>query len=222
MRSPIWLSHVAGALLCAVLPAGAQQAANSQPRQRNVITAEEIERLNAVEDAYQVVLRLRPEFLRAKPRAQLRSPGATERQMPQDLGRSKVGPPSFSARAAATGAAPNPDAPEFTNGQVSGRTTSPGGGGANAPGVAAGGPGAALGSSIRSNAPGAPNGDAEPFRTEDTGIAVYVGNVMYGGADELTRVLAANVREIRYLSPSEAQFRFGPRHDAGVIVVTLK
>ena len=222
MRSPIWLSHVAGALLCVVLPAGAQQAANSQPRQRNVITAEEIERLNAVEDAYQVVLRLRPEFLRAKPRAQLRSPGATERQMPQDLGGSKVGPSSFSARAAATGAAPNPDAPEFTNGQVSGRATAPGGGGASAPGAAGGGPSAPIGSSIRSNAPGAPNGDAEPFRTEDTGITVYVGNVMYGGADELTRVLAANVLEIRYLSPSEAQFRFGPRHDAGVIVVTLK
>ena len=222
MRSPSWLSHVAGALLCAVLPAGAQQAANSQPRQRNVITAAEIERLSAVEDAYQVVLRLRPELLRAKPRAQLRSPQATELQMPQDLGASKMGPPGFNARAGATGAAPNPDAPEFTNGQVSGRATAPGGGGASAPGAAGGGPSAPIGSSIRSNAPGAPTGDAEPFRTEDTGIAVYVGNVMYGGAEELTRVLAANIREIRYLSPSEAQFRFGPRHDAGVIVVTLK
>ena len=61
-----------------------------------------------------------------------------------------------------------------------------------------------------------------PSYTDENGIVVYVGNTMLGGVEELTRLLAANVREIRYLSPTEAQFRFGPRHDAGVIVVTLK
>ena len=60
----------------------AQQAATQQPRQRNVITAEEIERLNSVEDAYQVVLRLRPEFLRVRARSQIRSPMPTPGEGP--------------------------------------------------------------------------------------------------------------------------------------------
>jgi hypothetical protein len=61
-----------------------------------------------------------------------------------------------------------------------------------------------------------------PSYTDESGIAVYVGSMKQGGVEELTRLLATDIREIRYLSPTEAQFRFGPRHDAGVILVTLK
>jgi hypothetical protein len=61
-----------------------------------------------------------------------------------------------------------------------------------------------------------------PSYTDESGIAVYVGSMQQGGVEELTRLLAADIREIRYLNPTEAQFRFGPRHGGGVIMVTLR
>jgi hypothetical protein len=50
---------------------------------------------------------------------------------------------------------------------------------------------------------------------------VYVGNTEIGGVEELTTLAASAIKEIRYLRPSDAQFRFGPRHSGGAIVVTL-
>jgi hypothetical protein len=44
-----------------------------------------------------------------------------------------------------------------------------------------------------------------PSYTEENGIAVYVGNVKYGGVEELTRLLAADITEIRYLSSASAR-----------------
>ena len=209
---------VAGVLLSAGLPAVAQQAATPQSRQRNVITADEIAALQGVEDAYQVVLRLRPEFLRVRARSQFRAP--VPDPMDQDLGRS--GPassaPSMSVARAPTGGggkAPNPDAPEFTSGR------SAGAGGAR-PGASSRSGSATGGGSLTGGAPEEKVGMMGPTYTEEGGIAVYVGNMMQGGVEELTRLLAADIQEIRYLSPTEAQFRFGPRHGAGVIMVTLR
>jgi hypothetical protein len=217
-RSLVCPAVIAGVLLTGAIPAAAQQTATEQPRQRNVITAEEIERLTGVEDAYQVVLRLRPEFLRSRARPQLRAAMATERNTRQDLGAPSIrNQPSLSITG--TGEAPNPDAPEFGNDRVSGRTASRGGGSPSARTPRSSTP---VSTAVGLAPPGAPDGEAEPSRGEESPIAVYVGNMMFGGVEELTRVLAANVREIRYLNPSEAHFRFGPRYDAGVIVVTLR
>ena len=209
---------IAGTLLAAAVPLAAQQAAK-QPKQRNVITAEEIQALQGVEDAYQVVLRLRPEFLRVRARSQFRAPAA---QSEEEIGRTpqavSAGGPSMSvgrAPGASAGQAPNPDAPEFANGRSGGGTTS------QRAGASSGG-GAVGGGMLTGGSPEPRVGMMGPSYTEESGIAVYVGNVKYGGVEELTRLLAADITEIRYLSPSEAQFRFGPRHDAGVIIVTLK
>jgi hypothetical protein len=193
MRSPIWLSHVAGALLCAVLPAGAQQAANSQPRQRHVITAEEIERLNAVEDAYQVVLRLRPEFLRAKPRAQLRSPGATEHPAGQPGGETASGSDAYS--------------PQFDV-ERSGRAT------ANADGPVGFATGART---VSGTAP-----MATPVEQGRDSVLVYIDHLAAGGPEELTTIPARDVQEIRWLRPADAQQRFGMRHRGTVIAVMLQ
>jgi hypothetical protein len=210
---------VAGVLLSAGLPLVAQQGAKPRPGQRNVITAEEIAALQGVEDAYQVVLRLRPEFLRVRARGQFRAP--VPDPMDQDVGRS--GPPSPAptlsvARVSGTGGgrAPDPDAPEFT----SGRTGGGGGGQPSAPSSRSGA--AVAGGSLTGGAPEARVGMMGPSYTDESGIAVYVGSMQQGGVEELTRLLAADIREIRYFSPTEAQFRFGPRHGAGVIVVTLR
>ena len=209
---------VAGVLLSAGLPAVAQQAAAPQPRQRNVITAEEIAALQGVEDAYQVVLRLRPEFLRVRARSQFRAPipGPEEQDMGL-AGRSSTSPTLSVARAPAGGGgkAPNPDAPEFTSGRSAGT------GGARS-GASSRSGSATGGGSLTGGAPEEKVGMMGPTYTEEGGIAVYVGNMMQGGVEELTRLLAADIQEIRYLSPTEAQFRFGPRHGAGVIMVTLK
>jgi hypothetical protein len=54
-------------------------------------------------------------------------------------------------------------------------------------------------------------------------VVVYVGQMLLGGVEELTSVAATTVEEIRYLSPSEAQMRFGTRQGgAAVILVTLR
>jgi hypothetical protein len=209
---------VAGVLLSAGLPLVAQQGAKPRPGQRNVITAEEIAALQGVEDAYQVVLRLRPEFLRVRARSQFRAP--VPDPMDQDVGRS--GPassaPTLSVARAPTsggGKAPNPDAPEFTSGRT-------GGGGGAQPSASSRSGAAVGGGSLTGGAPEARVGMMGPSYTEESGIAVYVGSMKQGGVEELTRLLAGDIQEIRYLSPTEAQFRFGPRHDAGVIMVTLR
>ncbi len=51
---------------------------------------------------------------------------------------------------------------------------------------------------------------------------VFVDGTEMGGLDELARIQSITVEEIRYLSGSEAQTKYGPRFPAGVIEVTLK
>jgi hypothetical protein len=52
--------------------------------------------------------------------------------------------------------------------------------------------------------------------------AVFVDGTEMGGTDELRQIAANTVEEIRYLSGSDAQTKYGPRFPAGVIEVTLK
>lgn len=192
------VSRVAAGLALGVLfalPATAQHTT----RKSDVITREEIEHAQ-VEDAYQVVLRLRPEFLQRADRPQ---PGTGADEDPG--GGSGV----FGRGVTVGGVAPaasrgsDPYSPEFDQGQS----------------AAAGGPNEGSGGLA------APAG-ATPDRSVAAGaprhrIVVYVGTTPIGGIEELTTLAASALKEIRYLRPSEAQFRFGPRHTGGAIVVTL-
>jgi hypothetical protein len=194
------------------MPTAAQQAA--QPvRQRDVITREEIEAVQ-VEDAYQVVLRLRPEFLnrasRPQPSVGLSATSADPDEVGSHSGNSSS--PSPGGFVTATRRAPDPDAPEFDREGASGRTAqAPAGGGGFAGSVTQGGGRAAqrMAAGLRSGA--------------KTSVVVYVGSMLLGGIEELTTLPTVGLQEIRFLSPSEAQFKFGPRHGAAaVILVTLK
>lgn len=52
--------------------------------------------------------------------------------------------------------------------------------------------------------------------------AVFVDGTEMGSVDELRRIQSIMVEEIRYLSGSEAQTKYGPRFPGGVIEVKLK
>ncbi len=49
---------------------------------------------------------------------------------------------------------------------------------------------------------------------------VYLDNLPYGPAESLRSIPLERVRTIRYLSPNEADFRWGGVHAAGAILVT--
>jgi hypothetical protein len=53
-------------------------------------------------------------------------------------------------------------------------------------------------------------------------VMVYVDGTKVGGVQELKRIPAQDIREIRFLSASEAQQRYGIGHAAGAIQVALK
>lgn len=53
-------------------------------------------------------------------------------------------------------------------------------------------------------------------------LTVFVDQTEMGGVEELQRLRNDEIREIRFLSGSDAQQRYGPRFAAGVIQVTLK
>jgi hypothetical protein len=53
-------------------------------------------------------------------------------------------------------------------------------------------------------------------------VIVYVDGTRMGGVQELKRIPSQDVREIRFLSASDAQLRYGTGHAAGAIQVTLK
>jgi hypothetical protein len=76
---------------------------------------------------------------------------------------------------------------------------------------------------------------AEPNPGEDVGgspydernppplkLTVFVDQTEMGGVEELQRLRNDDIQEIRFLSGSDAQQRYGPRFAAGVIQVTLK
>ena len=51
-------------------------------------------------------------------------------------------------------------------------------------------------------------------------VAVYLDDLLFGNAESLRDIPLGRVRLIRYVSPSDASFRFGGSHPAGAILVT--
>jgi hypothetical protein len=183
--------------------------AQDQPRTRDVITREEIEATH-VEDAYQLVVRLRPEFLQRGQRekgtagvagSDLDTDPETENEHFKD-GRARGSAVVPATRRATTAVAPY--SPEFDRG----------GNGAGSSTTRAAAPAAADPALTGVNR-------RRTLRGPRTAVIVYVGNVPLGGVEELATLPASGVKEIRYLSPSDAQLKFGPRHGAAVILVTL-
>ncbi|MGH7629990.1 MAG: hypothetical protein ACREOF_11550, partial [Gemmatimonadales bacterium] len=150
------LVHVAlaGLAMAGAMPLPAQQAT----RQRDVITREEIEPLQ-VEDAYQVVLRLRPEFLRRPTGART----TTLSVMGPDAGDPGAGRGGASVVTRVTRGPqpPDPNAPEFDREGRGGRPASRTGG-------AGGGAAPAGGSDLAVGVIGG------PALTQETSLAVYV------------------------------------------------
>jgi hypothetical protein len=160
---------VAVALLTGVVAASGQQVSASKNRNRNVITTEEVENAQ-VNNAYQVIERIRPEFLRRMTRQQTLGAGATGRL-------------------------------SGSRGQSGGAGMSGGGGDVPIPG-------------------GSDPGYSQPEPAQTA--AVFVDGTQMGGMDELQQVASNMIEEIRFLSGTDAQTKYGPRFSAGVIEVTLK
>jgi hypothetical protein len=164
------LGLLAVAMLIGVVPAGGQQVSTPAKRDRRVITAEEIEQAQEM-NAFDVVQKLRPEFLRRV--SEVSTLGAGGR--------------AIGGGATATGA----------GGQTYG---------------GAGGSGA-----MGQPYPGSHEPDPRP-----TGGVFVDGTEMGGGIDELRQIPASTVEEIRYISASDVDMRYGSRFPNGVIEVTLK
>jgi hypothetical protein len=70
----------------------------------------------------------------------------------------------------------------------------------------------------------APSTSDQGFSQPDpaTTTAVFVDGTQMGGIDELQQVASNMIEEIRFLSGTDAQTKYGPRFSAGVIEVKLK
>jgi hypothetical protein len=173
-------------------------------RPSDLITRDEIERAQ-VEDAYQLVLRLRPEFLHRTERPLGGAGLSSDESSPGSgvLGRARaVGGSTPENRSS------DPYSPEFDAGS---KGTSAGESNDGPVGFAS-----PTGATSASSGARAAGGRRSP-------VVVYIGNTLAGGIEELTSLPARSVKEIRYLRSSEAQFRFGQRHGtAAVILVTLE
>ena len=53
-------------------------------------------------------------------------------------------------------------------------------------------------------------------------VRVYLDGTSLGGIDSLRGIHTDNVQSIQYLDERRASYRFGPGHEQGVILVTLK
>jgi hypothetical protein len=53
-------------------------------------------------------------------------------------------------------------------------------------------------------------------------VAVYLDELQFGGAESLRSIPLERVRVIRYISPIDADLRWGGHHPAGVILVTTQ
>lgn len=63
-------------------------------------------------------------------------------------------------------------------------------------------------------------GPSSIMLNEGDTIVVYVDNTRMGGPEILDQVRANAIREIRYLSSSDASSRFGTGHTSGAILIT--
>jgi hypothetical protein len=163
------LGLVTAAMLSGAVAAAAQQVSAPTNRDRRVITSEEIQAAQ-VNTAYQVVEKLRPEFLRRMNRQQSLGAGSLSR------------PSSF--RGASQGAGNSGNA-----GQQDPAAADPGS-----------------------------YAQPDPPAT----AAVFVDGTDMGGVEELQQLQSNMVEEIRYLSGTDSQTKYGPRFASGVIEVTLK
>ena len=58
----------------------------------------------------------------------------------------------------------------------------------------------------------------QAYRTPS--VVVYLDDLEFGGAESMRTIPLTQVRLIRYLSPTEADLRWGGKHPAGAIHVT--
>jgi len=179
------LGLLAVAMLIGVVPTGGQQVSTPAKRDRRVITAEEIEQAQEM-NAFDVVQKLRPEFLRRlSDVSTLRGAGG---------------------RAIGGG----------------GTATGAGGTATGAGGTATGAGGQTYGGAGGSGAMGQPYPGTHEPDARPTGGVFVDGTEMGGGIDELRQIPASTVEEIRYISPSDVDMRYGSRFPNGVIAVKLK
>jgi len=171
------LGLLAVATLIGVVPAGGQQVSTPAKRDRRVITAEEIEQAQEM-NAFDVVQKLRPEFLRRM--SEVNTLGA------------------------------------------GGRAIGGGGTATGAGGTATGAGGQTYGGAGGSGAMGQPYPGSHEPDPRPTGGVFVDGTEMGGGIDELRQIPASTVEEIRYISASDVDLRYGSRFPNGVIEVTLK
>ena len=59
---------------------------------------------------------------------------------------------------------------------------------------------------------------SQPYRTAE--IMVFLDDMEFGTTESMRNIPLARVRQIRYLTPSEASLRWGGQHPGGVILVT--
>lgn len=160
------LAVTAAVALAGALTANAQQVSEKKAnRNPKFITTEEIDAAR-VNNGYQVVEKLHPEWLRRA--AQVNTLGGGRPTPPTNRG---------------------------------------------APGASDGDPTAGMASSDQNYI------QANPDRNQ---LAVYVDGNDMGGAEELAQIQSNMIQEIRYLTASDAEAKYGPRYPAGVIEVRLK
>ena len=186
------LGLLAVAMLIGVVPAGGQQVSTPAKRDRRVITAEEIEQAQEM-NAFDVVQKLRPEFLRRM------SDVSTLRG---------AGGRAIGGGGTATGGG--------------GTATGAGGTATGAGGTATGAGGQTYGGAGGSGAMGQPFPGSHEADARPTGGVFVDGTEMGGGIDELRQIPASTVEEIRYISASDVDMRYGSRFPNGVIAVKLK
>ena len=155
------LAVTAAVALAGALTANAQQVSEKANRNPKLITTEDVEAAR-VNNAYQVIEKLHPEWLRR-----------TARRTTLDGGRPR--PPSNSGSSDDDGASPASSDANY----------------------------------IQANEP-------------PTTSAVFVDGTEMGGAEELTQVQSNLIQDIRYLTGSDAETKYGPRFSNGVIEVRLK
>ena len=193
------LGLLAVAMLIGVVPARGQQVSTPAKRDRRVITAEEIEQAQEM-NAFDVVQKLRPEFLRRMSDVStLRGAGG------RAIG---GGGTATGGGGTATGAG--------------GTATGAGGTATGAGGTATGAGGQTYGGAGGSGAMGQPFPGSHEADARPTGGVFVDGTEMGGGIDELRQIPASTVEEIRYISASDVDMRYGSRFPNGVIAVKLK
>jgi hypothetical protein len=63
---------------------------------------------------------------------------------------------------------------------------------------------------------------AVTMRGTDPGVVVYSNGTKFGGVDMLEQIVASDVKQIEWLSASDATQRFGTGHPHGAILITRR